>query len=209
MCGVIVTYLIGYIIRDRSLRVNLEQLLQQLLLANLLVLQHVLEESLELGHVVAWGLAGAFLKEVVQVITLGLGSLGRHLTDTLVVLLHTEGKDVAADGAQRRVCGLVVLRDLVVFVEGHHLVQDGLCHCVEWCELVRRDSDVNIVQTSDDWLELGVVHAVERLDHLEVVVLLLVFQDSRFDRRKMLLITQVDMVEQGALSGQESASQLQ
>ena len=118
---------------------------------------------------------------------------------------HEGGReDVLADGA----ADVVVADVLLVLVERDHLGQDLLGHLVDRREGEGSDRDLDICQAPNDRLHLAVIHAVEGLDHHQIVLLLCVFENGRFDGGKVLLIRQVDVVQQGALSRQESASEL-
>lgn len=57
-------------------------------------------------------------------------------------------------------------------------------------------------------MHLVVVDAVKWFDHHEVIFLLGVFKDGRFDRCKVLLVRQVYVVEERALPGEERAREL-
>ena len=118
---------------------------------------------------------------------------------------HEGGReDVLADGA----ADVVVADVLLVLVERDHLGQDLLGHLVDRREGERSDRDLDICQAPYDRLHLAVIYAVEGLDHHQIVFLLCVFENGRFDGGKVLLIRQVDVVQQGALSRQESAGEL-
>lgn len=127
------------------------------------------------------------------------------MTLTLAVVLHSCRENVAPNRTNSRV-GSVVLRVLLVLVERHHLVQNWFGHRVQGGQLVRSDCHLHIVQFSDDWLELRVVNSIQWLDHLQVIILLLVFVNRGFDWSKVLLITEVNVIEQGTLAWQECAS---
>ena len=61
-------------------------------------------------------------------------------------------------------------------------------------KLERCDADFDIWKLSYDWLHLIILNTVQGFDHLQVVFLLLILENSCLDRCKMLLITQVDMI---------------
>ena len=121
----------------------------------------------------------------------------------MLLLLEGEGQDVLAYSALA-----VVLRDFLVFVERNHLVQELLGNLMQRRQLERCDADFDIRQLSYDGLHLGVFDPVQRFNHLQVVFLLLVFENSCLDWCEVLLVTQVDMVQQWTLSWQECTSQL-
>lgn len=66
-----------------------------------------------------------------------------------------------------------------------------------------------VLYLSNYRLELGVIDACEGLHHYEVVVVRLIFHNSSLHGGEVLLIREVDVVEEGALSGQESAGDFQ
>ncbi len=105
--------------------------------------------------------------------------------------------------------GVRLVLTLAVLIVALHLADDLVGHLVERRHLVRRDAHLDVVELPDDGLELAVVNAVERLDHLQVVSLALVLLDGRLDRRKVLLVTNVDVVQEGALSGEERTRNLE
>lgn len=124
-----------------------------------------------------------------------------NLLHTLVLLVERERQDIGSDCASR-----VRLRVFLILVKRDHLAENVLSHFVQRCQLKGSDSHLHVAQAANDRLELRIVDTVQRLYHLQVVVLLLVFVYSSFDRGEMLLITEVDVVEQGALTREESAS---
>ena len=75
--------------------------------------------------------------------------------------------------------------------------------------LERGDRHLDIVKLSDDRLELGIIHSIQRFDDYKVVFLLFVFSDCGLDRCKMLLIRNVDVVQQWANTRQEGAADLE
>jgi hypothetical protein len=127
-----------------------------------------------------------------------------NLLHALVLLVKREWQDISADCASR-----VRLRILLILVKRDHLAENILGNFVQRCKLERSDGHLDVAQAANDGLELGVVHAVQRLYHLQVVVLLLVFVYSSLDRREVLLVTEVDVVEQGTLAWEEGACQFE
>jgi hypothetical protein len=63
---------------------------------------------------------------------------------------------------------------LVVFVERLHLLQNLVSYLVERRHLVGRDRYFNVVESSDDRLELRVVNTVKRFYNLQVLFVLFV-----------------------------------
>ena len=101
-----------------------------------------------------------------------------------------------------------IVHVLLVLVEADHLVEDLLRDGVDRRQLERGDGHLHIGEASDDRLDLGVVDAVQRLDHHQVVLLLLVFHDCRLHRREMFLVGEIDVVEERALAWQECTGQV-
>lgn len=127
-------------------------------------------------------------------------------TIVVLLLLERERQDILAD------CALVVavaLRHLLVLVERDHLVEELLGHLVQRCELEWSDADLDVVQLPDYRLHFRVFDAIQRFNHLQVVLLLLIFEDGCLNWRKMLLVAQIDMVQQWTLSWQECAGELE
>ena len=77
------------------------------------------------------------------------------------------------------------------------------------CQLEGRYRNIDVVQLPYNRLELSVVYSVQGLDHLQVVGLLLIFHNSCFYRREVLLIRQVYVVKKGTFSRKKSARHLQ
>ena len=82
----------------------------------------------------------------------------------------------------------MVVDVLLVLIEWHHLCKHLLSYLVDRCELERRDSDLYIAESADDWLDLGVFDAVQRLDHHQVVFLLRILHYCRFHGGEVLLV---------------------
>ena len=95
---------------------------------------------------------------------------------------------------------------LLVLVEADHLVEHLLGDLVDRRQLEGRDSNLDIAQTTDDWLHFRIINSIQRLNNHEIILLLSIFQNCRFDRGEMLLVRQVDMVEKRAFARQEGAS---
>ena len=95
---------------------------------------------------------------------------------------------------------------LLVLVEADHLVEHLLGDLVDGRQLEGCDSDLDVAQTTDDWLHFRIINSIQRLNNHEIILLLSIFQNCRFDRGEMLLVRQVDMVQKRAFARQEGAS---
>lgn len=95
----------------------------------------------------------------------------------------------------------------VVLVERDHLVEDLLGDLVDGRQLEGCDRHLNVAEPPNNWLHFRVVHSVHWLDNHKVVLLLNIFENGSLDGREMLLVRQVDVVEEGALPGEEGAGQ--
>ena len=93
----------------------------------------------------------------------------------------------------------------VVIVERLELVDEWLGHGVNGSDTEWRNRDINIVQILDDRMVLLVINPIQRLDHHEVVLFLLVFLDHLLHWCKVLLVRQVYMIKQRTLAWQEWA----
>ena len=72
-------------------------------------------------------------------------------------------------------CTLIVIRILLVLVEADHLADDGLGHLVQGRQCKRCNRNIHIAQLPNDWLQLQIIDTVQWLDHLQVILLLLIF----------------------------------
>ena len=72
--------------------------------------------------------------------------------------------------------------------------------------LVRGDGNLDVLKMPNNRLEFGVVHTVQGLHYFKIVGYYLFFMDGLLNWSKVLLIRQVNVVEKGALTGEESTS---
>lgn len=93
----------------------------------------------------------------------------------------------------------------MILIEGDHLREYLLGNCVDWGEGERRNGDLDIGKSANDGLHLRVVNAIKWLDNHQVILLLCIFEDRRFDRCEVLLVREVDMIEKRALTWKERA----
>ena len=58
--------------------------------------------------------------------------------------------------------GVELLLDslFLVFVERYHLIKERLSNLTQWCDAVRSDRHLYIVQVSNDWLNLSTVNSM-------------------------------------------------
>jgi hypothetical protein len=59
---------------------------------------------------------------------------------------------------------------------------------------------VYVLHLPDNWLELGIIYTIQRFDYYQVIIVGLLLQYSSLYRGEMLLVGQVYVVQQGALS---------
>jgi hypothetical protein len=76
----------------------------------------------------------------------------------------------------------------LVLIEGDHLIEHLFGHLVYRCQLEWCDGYLYIAQSSDDRLNFRIFDAVQRLYHHQVVLLLGVLHDGRFNRCEVLLV---------------------
>ena len=76
----------------------------------------------------------------------------------------------------------------LVLIEGDHLIEHLFGHLVYRCQLKWRDGYLYIAQSSDYRLNFRIFNAVQRLYHHQVVLLLGVLHDGRFNRCEVLLV---------------------
>lgn len=73
--------------------------------------------------------------------------------------------------------------------------------------MVWRDRNFDVVQLTDDWLELRVVNTVKWLDDYQIVFLLFIFLYCGFYWSEVFLVADVNVIEKRALARQESAAE--
>ena len=96
----------------------------------------------------------------------------------------------------------------MVLVEADHRLKDLLGDSIDWSQLEWCNSDLHVAQFTDNRLDLSVIDTIQRLDYHKIVLLLGIFHNGRFDWSEMLLVRKIDMVQQWALSWQESTGEL-
>ena len=100
---------------------------------------------------------------------------------------------------------LFVTSLFLVFVERHHLVEEGFGDAGEWRDAVGGDSYFYVIQISNDRLNLCAVNPMQRLDHLQLIPLFFILSDRRFHRREVLLVAQIYVIQEGTLPRQKGA----
>ncbi len=103
---------------------------------------------------------------------------------------------------------MLLLRLLLLFVivELHQLRYERSSNSIERCHLVRSDSNLNILHLPDNRLELLIFNSIHGLDDFQVIILRFILHNSLLDRRKVLLVREIDVVEERTLTGQERTS---
>ena len=93
----------------------------------------------------------------------------------------------------RLMCALDYL--FLVVVEWDHLAYKLVGYLVYWSHLVRCESDMDILDSPNNRLKFRVINAIKRFHYSEVIVDSFVFMNSLLNWGKMLLITQVNMIQ--------------
>ena len=81
-----------------------------------------------------------------------------------------------------------VIPILLILVEADHLIEDLLRDGIDGGELEWSDSHLHVGKAPDYWLHLRIVDSVKRLDHHQVVLLLLIFHDCSLHGSEVLLV---------------------